>query len=149
MMRICEIFTCIGNPETLTTLLSLGKKRLLTSCVQSFDTRRDTHNFYYADCYIWPNKRACTSRSPTGLVSPRLKNQLASPSVRSQPTACLKITKIPSPSLPGMTSYTSLSHFSSGVFIMTSMIVTSSVREREYLRSICVTARAQSRIVLI
>ena len=40
------------------------------------------------------------------------------------------------------------SHFQSGVFIMTSVIVTSSPREREQLRSMCAPTRALSRIVL-
>ena len=43
-----------------------------------------------------------------------------------------KITKIPNPSLPGMTSFTPQSNFVSGVFIMTFVIVTSSVRAREH-----------------
>ena len=40
------------------------------------------------------------------------------------------------------------SHFPSGVFIMTSVIVTSSVHKHEHLHSMCALARALSRIVL-
>ena len=40
------------------------------------------------------------------------------------------------------------SYFLSGVFIMTSVIVTSSPREREHLRSMCAPTRALSRKVL-
>ena len=58
-----------------------------------------------------------------------------------------KITKIPSPSLPGMTSFTPQSRFLSGVFIMTFVIAMSSAHERE-LYSMCAPAPALSRIVL-
>ena len=44
------------NPETLTTFFSSDTKRLLTSWRLSARGERDS--FYYADCSIWPNKRA-------------------------------------------------------------------------------------------
>ena len=83
-------------------------------------------NFYNADCsYIalqstpqlnsqpriristhWPNKRAAHPVDPqTGLALPSFKSQLASPRDKSQLIAFSKITKILSPSLPGMTSF--------------------------------------------
>ena len=90
--------------------------------------------------------RGASRRPQTGLASSSFKSQLASPSFRSQ-LLFFKITKNPSPSLPGMTSFTSQSHFPSGVFIMTSVIVTSSAHEREQ-HSMCTPARALSQIVL-
>ena len=51
-------YTGAGKYETLTTLGCSGMKRLLTSWLLFFDTRRERHNFYYADCTIWPNKCA-------------------------------------------------------------------------------------------
>ena len=59
------------NPKTLTTLHSSGTKRFLTSWGSSFDTRRERHNFYYADCsYI------AHSQPPARLTRPRVKSQL-------------------------------------------------------------------------
>ena len=71
----------------------------------------------------WPNKCACVPQQTTGLSSPRFESQLAglssprfesqlaSSSLKSQITAFFKIPKNPSPSLPGMTSFTSLVSF--------------------------------------
>ena len=71
------------NPETLTTVFSSGAKLLLLSWVWSFDTMRETQ---YLLC--WPfhltQQMHGTSRSPTGLASPRLKNQLTLPRDKSQ-----------------------------------------------------------------
>ena len=103
-----------------------GMKRLFTS----FDTRRERHNFYYADgSYITHNQL------PSWTARPRVKSQL---------TAFSKITKNLSPLLPGMASFTPQSYFLSGVFIMTFVIDISSARECE-LYSLC--ACALSRIV--
>ena len=78
----------------------------------------------------------------TGLAQVRSSTRFVQ---RQISTNCFfkKITKIPSPSLPGLTSFTPQSHFISGVFIMTFVIVTSSARERE-LYSMCAPARALS-----
>ena len=89
----------------------------------------------------WPNKRARILQPTTGLASPRFKSQLTSSSLKSQLTTFFKIPKNPSPSLPGMTSSHPQSYFLSGVFIMTSVIVTSSSHEHEHLHSMCAPSR--------
>ena len=87
----------------------------------------------------WPNKRAAHPEDHdwTSLAQVRIS------------TNCFffKNHQNSSPSLPGMTSFTTQSHFLSGVFIMTFVIVTFSAHERE-LHSMCAPAPAQSRIVL-
>ena len=137
------------NPETLTTLFSSGTKLLLTSWLLGFQhEERETHNFYYADRSIWLNKRVTHPIAPnwTRLVQLQKSTRLAR---RQISTNCFfSKSRIPSPSLPGMTLFTPQSHFLFGVFIITSVIVTSSSRECEHLHSMCVPARALSRIVL-
>ena len=110
---------------------------------------RERQNFYYADRSIWPNKRAAY---PIGhkLDSPRRVSNLNRPHPASDLNQLLffKITKNPSPSLLGMTSFAPQSYFVSGVFIMTSVIVTSSTHKHEHLRSMSIPACVLSRIVL-
>ena len=160
-----------GNPEKHLRLSLVQVRNVYYLYLTfSFSRRGERHNFYYADCFYivlqstphlnsrsrvristhWPNKRAAYPVAPNGLSSPSLKNQLASPRDKSQVASLLKkkITKIPSPSLPCMTSFTPQSHFSYlGFLITTFVIVTSSARKRE-LHSMCAPARALSRIVL-
>ena len=133
------------NPETL----SLFRYETFDFLSLVFRHKeRETHNFYYADRSIWPNNRAVHPVTPTGLASSSFKSQLASPSFGSQLTAFFQNHQNPSPSLPGMTSFAPQSHFLSGFFIMTFVIVTSSALECEHLHSMCAPARALSRIVL-
>ena len=134
------------NPKTLTTLRSSGMKRLLTSLTFSFSIRGERDSIFTlltvptsSFCHPPPaelpgpesnfnsltQQTRCASRSPQ-LDCPRPGSNLNS-------LLFSKITKILSPSLPGMTSFTPQLHFSSGVFIMTSVIVTSSAHEREHL----------------
>ena len=148
------MFICSGNPEireTLTTLF-VPVRNVYWLLEFSLSTRgeRERHTiFYYADRSIWPNKHAV---HPVGhkLYSPRPASNLNSlrPVSESQLTSFSRIPQIPSPSLPGMTSFTPLSHFLSGGFIMTSVIVTYSAHEREHLHPMCAPARALSWIVL-
>ena len=70
------------------------------------------------------NERACIPLQTPGLASPRFESQLALSTLKSQLTAFFKIPKNPSPSLPGMASFTSPVLFLPGFFIMTSVIVT-------------------------
>ena len=64
------------NPETLTTFFCSGSKRLLTFffTFSFFDTRRERHNFYYADRSIWPNSVRCIPEPQ--LDSPRPDSNL-------------------------------------------------------------------------
>ena len=146
------------NPETLTTLGSSGTKLLLSSWLLGF--RHEEREIQFLLCWLFhlTQQRAAHHIDPnwTGLVQLQISTRLAQlristslPQVQIS-TNCFfsKITKIPSTSLPGITSFASLSHFLSRVFIMTSVIVTSSARGRKHLRSMCVPARALSRIVL-
>ena len=134
--RICKMFICIGIPKHWR--LSLVQVRNVYWLLVFRHEERERHNFYYADCsYIvlqstpswtalaqcpisthWPNKHAAHSvdLSWTGLARVRIS------------TNCFffQITKNPSPSLPGMTSFSPQSYFLSGVFIMIFVIVTSS-----------------------
>ena len=89
----------------------------------SFSTRGETQ---FLLCWLFLN---CPQSTPQlDWPDPRVKSQL---------TAFFKNHQILSPSLLGMTSFTSQSHFLSGVFIMTFVIVVSSARQRE-LNSMCV-----------
>ena len=145
------------NPETLTTLGSSDTKLLLHSWLLSFQhEERERHKqFLLSWLFHLTPPRAAHLVDPNGLASPRLENQLALPrsesqlassSFKSQLTAFFqKSPKILSSSLPGMTAFTSLVHFLSGIFIMTSVIVTSFPREREHLRSMFAPTRALSR----
>ena len=157
------------NPETLMTFFSSSMTRLLIFFLTfSFSTRGERDTIFtmltvptspFSQLPSWtlgPESESqltdptntCTSCIPqTGLALPSFKFQLASPRDKSQQTAFSKITKIPSPSLPDMTSFTPQSHFLSGVFIITFVIVTSSVCECE-LYSMCAPACALSQIVL-
>ena len=98
---------------------------------------KDRHNFYSTGCTIWPNERAAHPVAPswTGPAQSQISTNFF-----------FKIHQILSQSLPGMTSPTPQFYFPSGVFIMTFVIVTSSVRKRK-LHSICVCTCTKSRIV--
>ena len=87
------------NPETLTTLGSSGTKHLLTFFdFQFFDTRRERHNFYYADRFHLTQQNARRiPQAPTGLASPRLKKSTSFPWFGSQLTAFSKIHQNPKP----------------------------------------------------
>ena len=130
------------NPDVS---LGSGTKLLLPSWLLGFQhEERERHNFYYADC---SSSVSSQLTDPTNAHAPRSK-QLDSLRSKSQLTAFFKIAKNPSPSLPGMRSFTSPVYFLSGVFIVTSVIVTSSPCEREHMRSMCASTRALSRKVL-
>ena len=155
------MFICIGIPKHLTTFFSSGTKRLLTSWVQSFDTRREKYNFYYADRSIWPNKRAAHPVGPnwtghaqaqksTSLPQVQISTRLAQRQIlttlvqRHISTNCF-FQKSPEFSAhrfrawrhshPSLISYL-------GVFIMIFVIIRSSAREREHQHSMCAPARA-------
>ena len=137
------------NPETLTTFFSSGTKRLLPSWLLGFSTRgeRDTI-FTMLTVPSDPTTRGA-SRWPNWTSLAQL--QKSTRFVQRQISTLLfflKITKILSPSLPGMTSFAPHSYFLSGVFIMTFVIVTSSAHEREHMHSMCSPACVLNRIVL-
>ena len=70
-------YTDTGNYETLTTLRCSGMKRLLTSWLLFFwHEEREGHNFYYADCTIWPNKCAAHPVAPKISVGRDLQNSM-------------------------------------------------------------------------
>ena len=143
------MFICTGIPKHW--WISLVQVRNVYWLLEfSLSTRgeRETQFLLYWPFHLTKQKRGASRRPQTGLASSSFKSQPASPSFGSQLIAFFKITKNPSSSLPGMTSFTSQSHFLSGFFIMTFVIVTSSARQREHLHSMCAPARALSRIVL-
>ena len=80
-------YTDAGKYETLTTLCCSGTKHLLTSWLKFFNTKRERHNFYYADCTIWPNKCAAhpVASSWTGLAQSWISINSFSKSPNSQP----------------------------------------------------------------
>ena len=106
-----------------------------------FDTRRERHNFSMltvrpsqltdsANARAHPLDYNCPGLARVRKInSPRL-----SPNLNS--LLLFKITKNPSPSLPGMTSFTSPVIFSIWGFV-TSVTVTSSPHAREHLHSMC------------
>ena len=123
-----KIFTCIGIPKHW-RLSWFRYETFITFLIFRFSTRgeRDTHNFYYADCSIWPDNALRTPS--TKLDSFRFKSQVTV-------FFFFKIPKNLSPSLPCMTSFTSPLSFPIRCFYY-NIIVTSSLREREHLHSMC------------
>ena len=83
------------NTRNTDDSLGSGTKVLLPSCF--FQSRRERHNFYYADYSIWPAHDV----DPTGLASPRLENQFASPRSECQLPLFSKITQNPQPIISG------------------------------------------------
>ena len=70
----------------------------ITFLTLRFSTRgeRETHNFYYADCSIWPdNARAHSAVHKLHWPRPGPKNQLASSKSKSQLAAFSKSLRIP------------------------------------------------------
>ena len=127
------------NPETLTTFFSSGTKLLLPSWLLGFSTRGERDTIFTILTVPSDPTIHSASHSPnwTHLIQLQISTLLF-----------FKITKNPTLLLPGKTSFALQSHFLSGVFIMTSVIVTSSTCEREHLCWMCVPACALSRIVL-
>ena len=153
--NIRKTFLCIGIPRNTDDSLCSGTKLLLPSWLLGF--RHEERETQFLLCWLfvqrqlstyWPNKRARIPQQTTGRASPRFESQLASSILKSQLTAFFKIPKNHSPSLPGITPFTSPVLFLSGVFIMTSVIVTSSPRQREHLHSMCSPTRSLNRKVL-
>ena len=110
-------FSTGGERDTIFTMLTVRPESALNSLTQQTRAHPAANKW-------------------TGLAQIRIPTRL----VQSQiSTNCFfsKIPKNPSLSLPDMTSFTSSVHFLSGVLIMTSVIVTSSPRVREHLRSMC------------
>ena len=99
-----------------------------------FDKTRERETQFLSMLTFPSDPTTCGTPPQTiGLASASSENQLPSSSVESQ----LSNSKILSPSLPRMTSSRPLSNFLSGVFIVTSMIVTSTLRAHEHLHSMC------------
>ena len=113
--------------------LYTGTTLLLPSLSLGFrHEERETHNFSMltvrpSSAFNSLTQQTCarTPRSTNSLVSPGPKNQLASSKSKSQIIAFIQNHSDPSPSLQGMTPFTSPVLFPSGVFIVTSVIVTS------------------------
>ena len=123
------------NTRNTDNSLGSGMKLLLPSFSLGFSTRgeRDT-----ISTMLTVPSDPTTRGHPIvhNWTPPRFESQLLSSIFKSQLTAFFqKSPKILSP-------------FPIRGFIMTSVIITSSPREREHLRSMCAPARALSRIVL-
>ena len=114
---IRRTFTCIGIPQNTKhwRLSWFRYETFITFLTFRFSTRGERETQFLL-CWLfvqrqlsthWPNQRALTPQQITGLASPRFESQLASSHLKSQLTAFFKIPKNPSPSLPGMTSFTS------------------------------------------
>ena len=138
------------NTETLTTLGSSGTKLLLPPWLLGF--QHDERETQFLLCWLFhlTPPRAVHLVDPTGLASPRSKNQLTLSSFNSQltvfffknhPKYSAHRSRVWHYSHPPV-------HFLSGVFIMTSVIVTSSPRKREHLHSMCAPTCALSWTVL-
>ena len=122
------MFIRIGIRKTRNTddSLGTGTKLLLPSLSFGFrHEERETH-FFYADCSSIVSSQLPDSTNErahpavhnwTGLTQVRKINSLRlSPNINS--LLLFKITKNPSPSLPGMTSFTSPVPFSSLGFLL-------------------------------
>ena len=104
-----------------------------------FDTRRETHNFSMLTVRPSSALNSLTqpmrTRSPqsiTGLASPRSRNQLGSSKSKSQLTAFSKSLRIPAHCFRAWCHSHPQSHFLSGVFIVTSVIVSPCVNVCTY-----------------
>ena len=106
-----------------------GTKRWFTSWLLVF--RQKGRETQFLLCWLFLHRPS---------VNPHLDCPAQSQNLNS------KMTKIPSPSLLGLMSFTPQSHFLFGVFIMTFVIVISSAREHE-LYSMCAPAPVLSQIV--
>ena len=75
-----------GNPETLTTFFSSVINFFWLLVFQHEE--RETHNFYYADCFIWPNKRAAhpVALSWTALAQVQISTDLAQSRISTDST---------------------------------------------------------------
>ena len=99
---------------------------------------RERHNFFLCWLFHVTPHHVRPPLQTTGLASASSENRLASSKLKSQLTVFFfSNSKILSPSLPRMTSFTFPVHFLSGVFIVTSVIVTSAPRARKHLHSMC------------
>ena len=89
--------------------LGSGRKLLLPSWLLGFKPEEKETQFLLCWLFHLTPPRVVHLVNPTGLASPRFENQLASCRFKFQLTAFFqKSPKILSPSLPGMTSFTSL-----------------------------------------
>ena len=135
---ICRTFTCIGiwkKIEILTTFGSSGTKLLFPSWLLDFQhEERETH---FLLSWLFHRTRQRAAR-PAGSNWTRLGSNLN----------CL-FSKYPrTPARRFRAWRHSQSNFLSGVFIMTSVIVTFSLNEREHLRSMRAPTRALSQKVI-
>ena len=106
------MFIRVGKPKNTKhwRLYGSGTKLLLPSLSSGFrheerERERDTQ-FFCVDCFIWPNKRARAPPRPQ-LDWPCQVRKINSSSPNPNSLLLFKITKNPSPSLPGITSFTS------------------------------------------
>ena len=139
------MFIRIGIRKTRNTDDSLGSgtKLLLPSLSLGFrHEERETHNFSMLTVRPSSALNSLTQRTHartpqstnwSGLAQVRKINSLRLSSNLNS-LLLFKIPKNRSPSLPGMTSFTFPVHFLSGVFMVTSVTVTSSLRAPEHLR---------------
>ena len=142
------MFICIGIPKHWR--LSLFRYETFIDFL-SLVFRHDEWEIQFLLC--WPfhltQQTFGASRRPqTGLAASSFKSQLTSPSFGSQLTAFFQNHQESQSIASGHDVIRTPVYFLSGVFIMTSVSVTSSVRQREHLCSMCVPAHAPSRIVL-
>ena len=141
------------NPEIRETLTTLGNSRtklLLPSWLLGFSTRgeRDTI-FIMLTVPSDPTTRGASRI--TQMDRPRPDSKINSLRPGSNLNSLLFSKILPKSSAHRFRAWRHSHpqfHFLSGVFIMTCVIVTSSPREREHLRSMCVLTRALSRIAL-
>ena len=94
------------DPKKTWRLSWFRYETFITFLTFRFSTRgeRDTHNFYYADC---SSRVSSQHTDPTNAPAPRSKQLDSSRAISQLTFFFFKITKTPSLSLPGMTSFTS------------------------------------------
>ena len=135
--------------ETLTTFFSSGTKHLLPSWLLSFQHEERETQFLLCWLFHLTPPRAAHLVDLTGLALSRFENQLASSRFKSQLNTFFKNhQKSLAHHFRAWCHSHPQSHFLTGFFIMTSVIVTSFPRKREHLSSMWALTRAQSRIVL-
>ena len=151
-IQIRKTFTriCIGIPKHWRLSLVQVRKHLLPSWLLGFSTRgkRDTISTMLTVPSDPTTRGHPVVHNWTGLAQVQKSTRFIQLQISTNCFFFLNHPKFSAHRFQAWTSFTFPVHFLSGVFIMTSVIVTSSPRKCEHLRLMCAPARALSRIVL-
>ena len=136
-MQMCSTFTSIGISK-LWRLSCFRYEIFITFLTFWFSTRGEGDTQFLL-CWLFhlPDNVRRTPLEPTGLVSLSSENQLTPSKFKSQLTAFFQNTQESQPIASGLDVIHIPSPFPIRVFIMTSVIVTSSLCVSEHLHLMC------------